>query len=149
MIGRVRSFSLAASVAFATILGGTGAVLVSGVAAAASCSPSAALSHSGYSVTFTGSSTCTGTNLQSTTVFVYAQHCDIEGPFGICIQWVTKYSWQKTCNYVSGNILICTKAVTQTVTLSGLWHTYMTSTTLLTSGGPINNNTTTDQYEIP
>jgi hypothetical protein len=146
---RIRSISLAASVALSSILGGGAAVLVPGVAAAASCSPSAALSHSGYSVTFTGSSTCTGNNLQSTTVFGYAQHCDVEGPFGICISWVTKYSWQKTCNYVSGNIIVCTKSVTQTVSLSGLWHTYMTSTTLLTSGGPITQNKTTDQYPVP
>lgn len=146
---RIRSFSLAASLAVSSILGGSAAILVPGVAFAASCSPSAALSHSSYTITFTGSSTCTGSGLQSTTVFVYAQRCDNEGPFGVCFTWNTKYSWNKTCNYVSGNIIICTKAPVQTVSQSGLWHTYMTSTTQLTSGGPINNNTTSGQYAIP
>ena len=147
---RLRSISLAASLAVSSILGGSAAVLIPGVAAAASCNPSASLSHSGYSITFTGSSTCTGNNLQSTTVYVYAQRCDIEGPFGVCIQWNTKYSFSpKTCNYVSGNIIVCTKAASQTVSQSGLWHTYMQSVTNLTSGGPINQSATSDQYPIP
>src|SRR5258708_8669535 len=110
MYRRIRSFSLAASLAVSSVLGGGAAVLVPSVVFAASCNPSASLAHSGYSITFTGSSTCTGTGLQSTTVFVYAQRCDIEGPFGICIQWNPKYRFpQQTCNYVTRNIIVCTK----------------------------------------